>query len=224
MRDDVATVDEDVSVAVPSAVADAVPEEDAEPRVRSARAAVAMLSLQLRAAEHDAVDAEAVDPTIRFVAARAQLRDRLEHLIQHRRRELAAELEAAEAKAEQTVRAARAEASALVAAAEAEHRERMAILAARPIPPVPVPGTAVEPVAAPAAAPLDTAALSQAVAVAVAVALADRFPPQANGARPPGAALQREKESWLSILTHVDVLLPLMAAVIVLVILVAWVG
>lgn len=215
MAGDVVTVDHDVTAIVPpAALSVEAPDGGAGVQVRADRAALAMLHLQLRAAEHDAEQAEAA-PAVDLSATRTKLVADLARLVEERRSVLDAELAAERHRTEQVIAAAKAEAMAI-------------ITRARPVTRSPEPEPEPEPtVVAPAviaAAPIDTAALSQAVAVAVASALADRFPQRLAEPVEPALAPASARRSAASSMAKLDVILPLVAAVIVLVILVAWVG
>lgn len=100
--------------------------------VRSLRADVAMLTLQLRALERDATAAEAA--LVVDDGAILQLRERLAALLDERRRALADDFERARAESEAAVADARTRADAMVAQAEAEQRAR-AERAVSPLPP-----------------------------------------------------------------------------------------
>jgi hypothetical protein len=83
----------------------------------SPRAAVALLTLQLRGSLQEAAAAEAAEAEADHDAAREELRARLEPLMDERRRALDAELAKARAEAAAAVAAARRAASAIVASA-----------------------------------------------------------------------------------------------------------
>jgi hypothetical protein len=113
--------------------------ESTVPASLSPRAAVAMLSLQLRAAVQEADSAEADANAVDEAAARQQLRDRLEPLIAERRRALDESLTAARADAAAAITAARDEARRMIeqaaAAAEARRAELAASVFQRPAEP-----------------------------------------------------------------------------------------
>lgn len=259
MSGDAPTVHEDLAVPVPAAPS--APDRAAEPidvGARAARAAIAMLSLQLREAEHAALEAEEALASLDLGASRTDLELTLDGLVERRRREHAAELAEERRQADDLVRAAQVEAEAILAEAaasaaaaveveaaaaaaagverppagrnsSAENRpaeETISLPAARSADPglaAALETSAVAPVAHPAAT-FDSVALSQAVAAAVAAVLADRsVAPHRDGlARTP--APHRAGRSALSTLAQLDVLLPLVAAALVLLVFWAWVG
>jgi hypothetical protein len=96
------------------------------PATLSPRAAIALLSLQLRAAVQEAETAEAEAAVVDEDAARAQLRARLEPLIDERRRALDDALSSARAEASAAVMSARAEAARMIDAATAAQQARAA--------------------------------------------------------------------------------------------------
>ena len=107
----------------------------------SPRAGIAMLTLQIRATAQEAGALEAQYTPIDHEAARQQLRDRLNPLIEERERAFVAELESVRVETERTLGAARREAADIVAerlarqeaeriAAEAAEAERLAAEAA----------------------------------------------------------------------------------------------
>jgi hypothetical protein len=116
--------------------------ESTVPASLSPRAAVAMLSLQLRAAVQEADTAEADANSVDEAAARQQLRDRLEPLIAERRRALDESLAAARADASAAITSARDEARRMIeqsaAAAEARRAELAASVFQRPVEAEPV--------------------------------------------------------------------------------------
>ena len=104
--------------------------ESTVPASLSPRAAVAMLSLQLRAAVQEADTAEADANSVDEAAARQQLRDRLEPLIAERRRALDESLSVARADAAAAITAARDEARRMIERSAAAAEARRAELAA----------------------------------------------------------------------------------------------
>jgi chemosensory pili system protein ChpA (sensor histidine kinase/response regulator) len=104
--------------------------ESTVPASLSPRAAVAMLSLQLRAAVQEADTAEADANSVDEAAARQQLRDRLEPLIAERRRALDESLAAARGDAAAAITAARDEARRMIERSAAAAEARRAELAA----------------------------------------------------------------------------------------------
>jgi chemosensory pili system protein ChpA (sensor histidine kinase/response regulator) len=105
--------------------------ESTVPASLSPRAAVAMLSLQLRAAIQEADSAEADANAVDEAEAREQLRARLEPLIAERRRALDESLTAARADATEAITAARAEARRMIEEAAARAEARRAAIAAQ---------------------------------------------------------------------------------------------
>jgi hypothetical protein len=104
--------------------------ESTVPASLSPRAAVAMLSLQLRAAVQEADSAEADANSVDEAEAREQLRARLEPLIAERRRALDESLTAARADATEAITEARAAARRMIERAAAVAEIRRAELAA----------------------------------------------------------------------------------------------
>jgi hypothetical protein len=110
----------------------------AEPAVLSARAGVALLTLQVRAALKEAEAAEAEAANWDLDAAVASLRARLEPRIEERQRTLNDELGRERAQAAALLASARSEAASIIAAAEerAAERTRLAEQAATAAPPL----------------------------------------------------------------------------------------
>lgn len=104
--------------------------ESTVPSSLSPRAAVAMLSLQLRAAVQEADTAEADANSVDETAAREQLRARLEPLIDERRRALDEVLSAARVDAAEAINAARARARQMIEEAAVDAEARRAAAAA----------------------------------------------------------------------------------------------
>jgi hypothetical protein len=104
--------------------------ESTVPASLSPRAAVAMLSLQLRAATQEADTAEADANSVDETAAREQLRARLEPLIAERRRTLDESLAATRADAAEAILAARTEARRMIEQAASVAEARRAAVAA----------------------------------------------------------------------------------------------
>jgi hypothetical protein len=103
----------------------------ADPADLSPRAAIAVLSLQLRSTVQAAIDAEAEADAVDANAALWQLRSRLAPLIEDRRRALEDEVAAERERAAEQIAAAHAESDRLVAAAvEAAAARRAADVAA----------------------------------------------------------------------------------------------
>lgn len=100
-----------------------VAEAEVDQLVRSARAGIAMLSLRLRTVLDEVVVTERASPEVDLVHARELAISSLEKHLWLRRRELAEELEQARADVAFTVTAARSEAAELVAAASEETRQ-----------------------------------------------------------------------------------------------------
>lgn len=100
-----------------------VPCAEVEPLLRAARAEVAMLTLQLRSALHEAAELEQALAEEEPSEAPDALRADLDELVQARRRELDRELDDARAEAARLVEAARAEAAAVVARVAEQQRE-----------------------------------------------------------------------------------------------------
>ena len=136
-------------------------DQDVDALIRTARANIARLSLELRVALKDATVAEGEGGDIDganigsdLIAAREFLRSALEPRIEERRRELAAQVEKERAEAARRIEAAQIEAAALVDSARAE---LLAVLLkgtqSEPVAPAPVaPAAPISPVvpAAPA--------------------------------------------------------------------------
>jgi hypothetical protein len=250
-----------------------VAEADVDQLVRTARAGVAMLSLQLRTAVNDAAAAEVVDEHVDLSGAHDLARASLDRYVADRRRELAEELEQARADAAFTVTAARTEAAELVAAASEETR-RLLLAGVTPLPVDGPPSLRVVPdggetvvvpdepsareltapmvetetappqvgavppaaeVAAPLAAGVALAATPAEVSVLAPPALpVDVLPvvqpaPAGLAAHVPahaatGAAVEQPARRGLSRFRYRDVVLPMIAVLVVLVVLLAWVG
>ena len=220
-----------------TAVDDVGSRESQEPL---ARARIARLTLQLRSARCDADDAErqasAVDAEVE--AARTAVLQRIERLAEDDRSRRAAELEAARAEAATLLEAARAR--AVATAIDGRPRAAVATSEAEPQPtpeaepqPTPEPEPAREPdpepdpqpMAAPLAAVatppgllVDSVALAEAVAAGVSAALLHTH--AVRRAEPSGKVGRRR--SFAARLLHLDVLLPLVAAIIVVSVLLAW--
>jgi hypothetical protein len=106
----------------------------ANPAELSPRAAIAVLSLQLRSTVQAAIEAEAEDDAVDADAALWQLRSRLAPLIEDRRRALEDEVAAERERAAEQIAAAHVEADRLVAEAVAAAAARQAADAAAPEP------------------------------------------------------------------------------------------
>lgn len=175
------------------------PKDDVETLVRAARASIARLSLELRAAEREADEAERASAGMSGPVDEDELRRAramLERGVDDRRAELAAEVEQARVDASRQLVAARAEAAAIVASMRNEIRRALGHGL----------GTErAEPAAPEAAAPAASAAPS-------------------DPDRPVPAAAAGEGRPYWARFLYVDVLLPLIAVVIVIVVLLAWVG
>lgn len=98
------------------------PEPAVEPLIRAARASIAMLSLQLRTAQHKAELAERSDGGVDMGEATTMLRRSLDERLETRRLELQQRLDAENRAGEAVIAAAREDAAAIVA----EARERAA--------------------------------------------------------------------------------------------------
>jgi hypothetical protein len=211
-------------------------EDEVEALVRAARAGIAMLSLQLRSAQQDAENAEQRADERDFSGARELIDASLASWIESRRHLMAQELEQAREDAGDLVSTAHAEAADVVARAS---EESLAVLLAgtriRVDGPAPslrvVPEQPVEPVTAPAPGahpsvplvvtpPVVERAAEPAPGVVVEPAPA-REPAVAPStpAEPPTPVPARAKP-----LLHLDVLLPMVAVLVVLIVLLAWVG
>lgn len=189
---------------------------DLEQEVRAARADVARLRLQLRTLEYEAARAEdppADDAAARKERARDLCRAIVEPRLEARRAELAAELDRERTTAAATLRSARAEAAAIVAVARTELVAALLPTVAAP----PAPAPAAEP-ATPAPAPEPPPPVPQ-VWVPPHPA-----PPEAPIAPMPTvsvAAPPATTPRWRGFL-YTDVLLPMLAALAVIVVLLAW--
>lgn len=187
---------------------------EAEAVVTTARADLARLALQLRSAQRAAEHAAAADAlregSLEVPPARDVLRAELADRIGRRRQEQAAELAEVQAAAEQLVVAARADAAALLRAASASAAE--VLLAGVPVVPVAAPAAPVAPLLAPA-----TAMAVPTLAVPV---VAPALAPTAAVPEPEPAP---RRGFWHDV-AYADVVLPLVAVVLVLIVLVAWVA
>jgi chemosensory pili system protein ChpA (sensor histidine kinase/response regulator) len=95
----------------------------------SPRAGIAMMTLQIRAITQEAATIEAQYTPIDHEAARQQLRDRLNPLIEQRERGFVEELEAVRSETERTLGAARSEAADIVAERHARLADEQAAAA-----------------------------------------------------------------------------------------------
>ena len=191
-----------------------VPEAAASDLVRTARSDLAQLALELRTVQADAdhaeagVDHDGHDSTDHLLQANIQER------VQGRRRELQAELDRVRAEADAWLDAVRGQAATLLVSADPEPE---AVLAPEPAPePEPEPlESASEVLAAP---------LAEAIEAAVFKAVG-----QLQLAGPIAVAVDEDEDDgeldggsfWQNVL-YADVVLPLVAVAIVLLILVAW--
>lgn len=201
---------EDVDVAV-------VAGGDLEQEVRAARADVARLRLQLRTLEYEAARAEdppADDAAARKERARDLCRAIVEPRLEARRAELAAELDREHTIAAATLRSARAEAAAIVAVARTE-------LVAALLPTLAIaPAPAAEPATpAPEPAPEPAPPVPQVWVPPPPAPPEAPIPPMptVSVAAPPVATTPK----WRGFL-YTDVLLPMLAALAVIVVLLAW--
>ena len=210
-------------------------DERAEHIMRSSRAELARLSLELRAIRHKADVAEhthvAVAPSpvaagVDLPGARELLRSSLGEWVNTRREELAAELEEARHEAARIVASAHRRAEAYVAEAHDGvlatllHPEQQ-LAPLPPLPPVVVPDELARQAPAPARTDIAAAAGSSEAAATVAAILAAVQPPLATVADTPPASPR--PPMWRRLL-YADVLLPMIAALAVLIVLLAWVG
>jgi hypothetical protein len=211
----------------------------ATPSVLAPRAAVALLTLQLRAASQEAVAAEHAVVDVDTAAVVSELRSRIGPLAEDRRRALDDELARTRAEVVASVAAARTEAMAIVAeatdgaaAADAVHRvtvdattmwepptsDLVSGLSATPF--VPNPDCA-----HPITVVLDADLFARAFAIALAPLLEDRLRPSVQQptqvVRVVQPAFGAKKSFWRNA-WHVDVVLSGIAMVIVLAVLVAW--
>jgi hypothetical protein len=215
----------------------ATDDEGVEQLMRSTRAELARLSLELRVAGYKADLEEqsqsAIDPAsggFDLSGARRLLQWSLTERLDARRLQLAQELDAARLEAARIVASAHRRADAYVTEA---HEGVLGTLLRpgellRPLPPLPptvvphesAPDLAVAPAVA---APLAPEATPM-VAVAPAVAVPAPTPPPTATLPPRPADLDEPRPAWWSRLLYADVLLPLIAVCAVLVVLLAWVG
>ncbi len=245
-----------------------VDDADVEELMRTARADLAKLSLELRAlqreatAAREALPADDDEPSLDLVSAQELLRTGVEARLARRRVERRAEIERAEHEAARRIADAEAEASALVDAARAELLRALAGRSSmprsvqglaprtpRPQPVEPedefpaasrweplaaddadwrsmtevVPSVAAPSAAPPAPPPPPAPPAVPQVPVTLAVVEDDRpqlrvKAPVPQAGRPSGA---RRQHRWQGLL-HIDVLLPLIAVLIVVVLLLAW--
>ncbi|MFM2076351.1 MAG: hypothetical protein RJA49_241 [Actinomycetota bacterium] len=211
----------------------------------SPRAGIAMLTLQLRSALQEAEMLETTDHTIDEDAARRQLRERLDPLLEDRRREYAAALADARADAAAAIDQARAEAeqrridarlaaqAALVAEAERLAAEHGDTELATPM--STVPATIARPAAQEVIVSIDADAFARVFATVFAALLEQRGYAQLGTAPQMGAPQYPQhvtyapaptpvqpRQSFWSHALHPDVLLMGLATVIVLVVLAAW--
>lgn len=223
------------------------PEGEVEPMLRSARATVAKLSLRLRSLTHEAEQLERAATPDTSAAARV-LEASLQEMVEARRCELERELDEERQRAAELLESARREAAASseelrgAAAAEIEdltapHAVAVPVAVGTPPgadgggaapqspwappadePPPDVPRAVSSPTG-PAPVLLDVQALTGAVAAAVATALAQTR--TVARAHPTEAAVTRQR-SFRERALHLDVVLPLLAAAIVCLVLLAW--
>lgn len=251
--------------------------EDVEPIIRSARARVAALTLQVRAVHHEIEVMDGVGLPDDAEVRRHLLGASLDERTAERRRELERELELERFEAEQRIRAASEQAATAdeprpavldireVPQPDAEAEERpwstdrcattmsdavLAALASAPLSPeldttpiAPEPERAPEPepasesvaVSYPGTAPATTESLAEllqaaiAAGIAQAVAAATASPISAVAPSTVRVAVASQAgpaggRRPVRRLLHVDVVLPLVAAVLVLVVLLAWAG
>jgi hypothetical protein len=203
------------------------------------RAAIAMLTLQLRAARTEAARAAEELAKADTVAANEELRGRLDAIVADRRAQLELILDRARNDAELMLASARAEAAAIVDAAHDEVVSADAVLSPAEVVPYsaepqrvlmlqtgPQPDNTV-------AVDLDT--LARTIATAVADVFDERFPhlmhPQPIAATAgflsvealSAVATPRKPSFWRNLL-HTDVVLISLTAVLSIVVLVAWMG
>lgn len=218
----------------------ATPDAQTDPLVRSARADVARLSLQVRTAQ-DEFDRAQQRPLVDRTSARELLQTSLDEVVLARRRELSRVLDEERRAAERVVAEAHEEAAAIVAAALAarvqndEHAAGAAAVATAPSDPG-APASAIDPPtpAVPMIKPPPPSAvpppeyLAQVVQAAVTATLAQvGVAALAGGMRPAPqgrASVVANRPSFRRRLLHLDVLLPLIAVLLVFLVLLAWVG
>lgn len=215
-----------VGLLPPLKVVVVAPSNDVEALVRSSRSEIAKLSLALREALHEAAEAERLagigGEHVDILAAHEVLGSALEPQLVARQAELAAEVERVQEDAARLISAAEAEATRV----RAEAREELmgALLrGSSPVGPPPAPLTPPAPTQVPtgAAAPVSPDAAGAELfvlplpttppAMATAIAAATRFGRQ-------------QRRSLRARLLHADIVLPLIAAIIVLIVLLAWVS
>lgn len=206
------------------------------------RAAIALLTLQLRAAMRDAEAAESEEVGAQHDAARVQLRERLDPFIEQRRRALAEALAQAHLEATSAVEAAQRDAAAAMAQAQQDAQPARVLtehshgISAAPVSEVPPP----PPSSAQASVNLviDAEAFAKVFATVFATLLDERLnssvervpyiPPALSSEQLVDLAAVRAplpaKPSFWTAARHPDVLLMAAATVIVLVVLAAWLG
>lgn len=231
----------------------AADDEDVTEILRAARAEVAQLSLALRAANHELELAEQRRPEldaalgeVDLAGARQFLRIVLEQHVAARRTELADELEETRTEAARIVASAEERADAHVATAR-EAALAALLQPAQPLPPLPPLPAAVDDEDGPAAPAPDEPGRETTVshlqevvadgadttALGIASILSALQPVLAAQAVQPSPAAQpaltvravrTPRPSLASRLLFADVLLPMIAVVVVLIVLIAWVG
>lgn len=185
-------------------------DSEAEQQVRSARAEVARLGLELRVAQRAGTEPDDGFGATAEATPRDALSATLQTRIARRRAEQAAELQHARDAAAALVVAARTDAAVLVAAASAETAELLVgrAFVARPVVP-------------------STWATVPSVAGAVPFGMTGwtNGPTMARPAVVPSVPVaEPERRRFWSNVAYADVVLPLVAVLLVLVVLFAWVG
>lgn len=209
--------------------------QQAPHREAPTRAAIARVTLQLRAARAEAAQAAEQLAKTDTEAANRELRVRLDAIVAERRTHLEAMLERARTDADLTLASARTAGQRLLDEARATVAERPEVLPAPVAPVTPEPRKVLVMQTGPmpehtVAVDLDT--LARTIATAVADVFDERFPhlmhPQSAVINTSSRAIEvieaPKKRGVMRELLHTDVMLIALTAVLSIVVLVAWMG